>query len=348
MLRLTAAALIIVFALAGGVTTSAAAPSKAQVEAARAKLADLQRSLDVLVEQYDQALTQLQATHARLVDIQRAKAAADAEAARAIGELSQRAVAAYTGMGSQLDAILGASSFTEFSDRVQYMGAVAQSDEDLATAAGTASARAKWEAQQLQKALLQEQQQKAALQDRIGRLRQAAAEQQALYQKLNSDYEAALRAARAAERLAELQAQQNLQGSGSPGGSYNPPPAPPPNESAAQTAIYYARSVIGTQYVWGAADPSVGFDCSGLTMWAWAHAGVSLPHSSAMQYAVLPHVSRDQLAPGDLVFFYSPISHVGLYIGNGQMIDASHPGPGGEVAIRSIFWDVFAGAGRPG
>ncbi len=106
--------------------------------------------------------------------------------------------------------------------------------------------------------------------------------------------------------------------------------------------------MIGTQYVWGAADPSVGFDCSGLTMWAWAHAGVSLPHSSAMQYAVLPHVSRDQLAPGDLVFFYSPISHVGLYIGNGQMIDASHPGPGGEVAIRSIFWDVFAGAGRPG
>jgi cell wall-associated NlpC family hydrolase len=82
-------------------------------------------------------------------------------------------------------------------------------------------------------------------------------------------------------------------------------------------------------------------------MWSYAHAGISLPHSSALQYAMLPHVSRDQLAPGDLLFFYSPVSHVAIYLGGNSMIDASHPGPGGEVQIRTIYWDSFTGAGRP-
>jgi cell wall-associated NlpC family hydrolase len=82
-------------------------------------------------------------------------------------------------------------------------------------------------------------------------------------------------------------------------------------------------------------------------MWAWAHGGVSLSHSSQGQYAQLPHVARGSLRPGDLVFFYRPISHVGLYIGGGRMIDASHPGPGGEVAIRAVNWGAYAGAARP-
>jgi cell wall-associated NlpC family hydrolase len=104
--------------------------------------------------------------------------------------------------------------------------------------------------------------------------------------------------------------------------------------------------VIGTRYVWGGSTPR-GFDCSGLTMWAWAHGGVSLSHSSQAQYAQLPHVARGGLRPGDLVFFYRPISHVGLYIGGGRMIDASHSGPGGEVAIRAVNWGSYAGAARP-
>jgi peptidoglycan DL-endopeptidase CwlO len=94
--------------------------------------------------------------------------------------------------------------------------------------------------------------------------------------------------------------------------------------------------VIGTQYVWDAADPSVGFDCSGLVMWSYAQAGISLPHSSAMMAAMLPHVTYSELVLGDLVFFFSPVSHVGLYIGGGMMIDAEHPGAGGEVNIRAV------------
>ena len=93
------------------------------------------------------------------------------------------------------------------------------------------------------------------------------------------------------------------------------------------------------------AIPHVGMDCSGLTMWSWEQAGVSLPHSSAAQYAVVTHISRDQLEPGDLLFFYSPIHHVAIYVGGNQMIEESHPGTVAHVI--SIYWQYFTGAGRP-
>jgi cell wall-associated NlpC family hydrolase len=113
-----------------------------------------------------------------------------------------------------------------------------------------------------------------------------------------------------------------------------------------QAVLDAAYSVIGTPYQWGGASPETGFDCSGFTMWSWAHAGVSLPHSSAAQYSALPHVAREDLQPGDLLFFYSPISHVAMYVGGGRMIHASHPGV--PVGVVSVYWDSFVGAARPG
>ena len=89
----------------------------------------------------------------------------------------------------------------------------------------------------------------------------------------------------------------------------------------------FAMAQVGKAYVFGAAGPSA-FDCSGLTMAAWAQAGVSLPHSSSAQYASGRHISESELQPGDLVFYYSPISHVGIYIGNGQIVNALNPGAG--------------------
>ncbi|MCO5307253.1 MAG: NlpC/P60 family protein [Microthrixaceae bacterium] len=111
-----------------------------------------------------------------------------------------------------------------------------------------------------------------------------------------------------------------------------PAPAPAPSlpvapvGSGAGAAIAAAQSVMGTPYRWAGASPSTGFDCSGLTMWAWARGGRSLPHSSSAQYAATQRISLDQLQPGDLVFFNNPISHVGLYIGGGQMIHSPHTG----------------------
>ncbi|MCU1350834.1 MAG: hypothetical protein JWM05_43, partial [Acidimicrobiales bacterium] len=117
-----------------------------------------------------------------------------------------------------------------------------------------------------------------------------------------------------------------------PGLIANLPPLPP---SVAAGVIAWARSRIGAHYVWGAAGPDA-FDCSGLVLWAWSHAGRgNLPHSSKAMYAMSQHIAVSALQPGDLVFFGSPVHHVGLYVGNGLMLDAlnSHT----PVTFHSIF-----------
>ncbi|MCF3166627.1 C40 family peptidase [Streptomyces violaceoruber] len=119
-------------------------------------------------------------------------------------------------------------------------------------------------------------------------------------------------------------------------------PVSAPNSRAGQ-AIAFAHGAIGKPYVWGATGPNA-FDCSGLTQAAWKAAGVSLPRTTYTQINAGQRVPRSQLAPGDLVFFYSGISHVGLYIGGGQMIHA--PRPGAPVRIAPIDQMPFAGATR--
>ena len=102
---------------------------------------------------------------------------------------------------------------------------------------------------------------------------------------------------------------------------------------------------VGDAYVYGAAGPSA-FDCSGLTMMAWAQAGVALPHSSSAQYSSGTRVAARALRPGDLVFYYSPISHVGMYIGNGMIVHAANPSTG--VQVTGLYSMPYVGAVRPG
>ncbi|WP_328763404.1 MULTISPECIES: C40 family peptidase [unclassified Streptomyces] len=121
--------------------------------------------------------------------------------------------------------------------------------------------------------------------------------------------------------------------------------APPASDgSRAARAVAFAYGAIGKPYVWGATGPG-SFDCSGLTQAAWRSAGVSLPRTTYTQINAGQRVSRDQLAPGDLVFFYSGVTHVGLYIGNGQMIHA--PRPGSTVRVAPVDSMPWAGASRP-
>ena len=115
--------------------------------------------------------------------------------------------------------------------------------------------------------------------------------------------------------------------------------------SAAAIAVQFAYKQIGKPYVYGADGPN-SFDCSGLTMAAWAKAGVKLPHHAAYQYATIKHhVSRSELQPGDLVFFGSPIHHVGMYVHGDLMINA--PEPGENVRFDKWTRSDFAGAARP-
>ncbi len=121
---------------------------------------------------------------------------------------------------------------------------------------------------------------------------------------------------------------------------------PPPVSAGAATAVAAATSQLGVPYVAFALQPGIAFDCSGLTAWAWAQAGVKLPHQSGMQFASMPHVAVADAQPGDLLFYHSPISHVTIYIGNGRMIHA--PNPGSVVQIGTVNWANVVGIGRPG
>ncbi|GAA1450116.1 C40 family peptidase [Mycobacterium cookii] len=150
--------------------------------------------------------------------------------------------------------------------------------------------------------------------------------------------------AEAKELLADLEAEERERVLASRGSSTRVPASVPASGRAA-AAIQYAMAQVGDAYVYGAMGENA-FDCSGLTMRAWAQAGVSLPHSSSAQFGSGPRIAASDLQPGDLVFYYSPISHVGMYIGNGMIVHAANPGTG--VAVAGLHSMPYVGAVRPG
>ncbi len=122
-------------------------------------------------------------------------------------------------------------------------------------------------------------------------------------------------------------------------------PSDVPATGRGAAAVRFALAQVGDAYVYGAAGPGA-WDCSGLTMVAWGQAGVGLPHSSSAQFGTGTRISAGALRPGDLVFYYSPISHVSIYIGNGMIVDAANPGAG--VRVAGLYSMPYAGAVRPG
>jgi cell wall-associated NlpC family hydrolase len=348
---LVAAILILPTGFFDSSAVSHAAPSKADVTAAKQRLDQLEHQLEVAEEQYNDALVRLQAVQARLADAKEMKDEADKQATTSQNRLSDRAVEAYTGMGSQIGSLLDAQNLGDFSDRLQFMGAIAQSDADLAADADATAQRAQWAAEQYAHVVAERQTALDEMSQHLSEIQGMLSQQRSLYEQTNADYQSYLRAQELAAQQAAQAARAAAQGSdpSPPSGGDSGGYVPPPNASGAQIAIDAAKSVLGAPYVWGSADPSVGFDCSGLTMWAWAQAGVYLPHSSAAQYAALPHVPLSEIQPGDLLFFYSPISHVALYVGGGMMIHARHPGADGEVQYTALSaYDPVVGAARPG
>lgn len=123
---------------------------------------------------------------------------------------------------------------------------------------------------------------------------------------------------------------------------------PEPMVDAGAAASTNAQSQVGVPYVYGGSTPGKGFDCSGLTSWAWREAGYAIPRTSASQYSFTERISRDQLRPGDLVFYgYSGVSHVVMYIGGGNIVHA--PGSGRYVRVEALssYWTAaLIGYGR--
>ena len=347
-------AVLTVPVVGGALSASAStiAGKQAQVAQLVAQINAQDQQMSALDERYNQAQLKAksvddQVTQAQ-VDVAKTQAAYDAIEAK----LKQQAVLAYMQGGniSTLQTLVQSNS-TDLALRQNYMNSATGNEKNTVDALHTLRQTLQTKQAELAKA------QAAAHQalDSVSRARQAAAAIAAQEQTtlngvkgqlavLVQESQARQAAAQAAAIRAQLAAQTYHYGGGS-GGSYNGPPPPPADAGMVQTVLYWAHRALGKPYVYGAAGPDA-FDCSGLVMWAFAHAGVSLPHSAQAQYDDTTRVPVSDLQPGDLVFYFRPVDHVGIYIGNGNMIVAPHSGT--NVQVQNIYYDGLIGGGRVG
>jgi cell wall-associated NlpC family hydrolase len=302
--------------------TASADPERASSPEQAAKLvADASHQLEVVQEQVNSAREELTQQQAAADSAHQAAEQAQQQLDALDGQIRQIARSAYTTGGNQLvglDVMLTSDSADEFISQLGTLNAIAghtnQVVEQVSEAAHTADAardKADQATADAQKTLDDIQAKQSDLEKQI-------ADYQRQYDALT----------------APQQAQVTRRSAGSaPLTTIAAAPAP---TAAAQVAVNTALAQVGDPYVWGAAGPDA-FDCSGLTQYAYSAAGISLPHSSSIQSTMGAPVSRDQLQPGDLIFFYSPVSHVAMYIGNGQMVHASTSGqPVKVVSVDSM------------
>ncbi|MDQ1748027.1 MAG: peptidoglycan DL-endopeptidase CwlO [Frankiaceae bacterium] len=325
------------------------------------QIADAQKQLDALDAQAEAASERYNAARIAQLAAQRNVASAEQRLTQAQSRLTGLrktvgafAVAAYT--GSSLDDSLGISATdpTEYLDKLSMLQAVSsRQDEVLASvssaqrdqAAAQASADAALAAQQASTRQMQAERDVVLA---------AAGKERAILHTLQVREAAAIRAAKAAaakaaaERAAQaLQARADAAAAAARALASQSVSSTPvvSGSGGARVAVEWAYKELGKPYVWGAAGPD-SFDCSGLTQYVWAKAGVYLDHYTGAQWNEGRHVSRGDLQPGDLVFFGSDLHHVGIYIGNGNMIEAPHSGA--NVRIAGAFRSDYAGAIRPG
>jgi cell wall-associated NlpC family hydrolase len=351
----------VALAVAGLLSVGVVAPAHAdpsltelrhQAAQLREQLDRLQIKQQLAVEDYDEAQQALeQATTdqvlatTRLEDAQRsASGAASASAQRA------RAIYISGGTVGMAATVLEATSINDALTRWRALQTIVQGD---VIAVRTSDSRVDDQAEQArtaEEARTQTRERQEHASRALARVQTTLQEQKDLLAATDSRVvELAELQRRQAEEAARLQAQQlaALAGIGDDWDTGELPAAP---SVIAARAIEIARTRLGSPYVWGATGPSA-FDCSGLTQWAYRQAGLVIPRTSRQQYAALPHVPLDQLAPGDLVFYAtdvtnpSTIHHVGMYLGAGLSIYA--PETGDVVKIGAVGYGRIIGAARP-
>ena len=321
---------------------SAAAPTQAELDAAEARLMEIEREFELVVEEYNAVNERLDRIQhdmaATQLIVRRISARMEAKESAAVALAIELYKAGPT--GAAVEAVLSSETIADIETRVEYL----ESSNDAQSEVFERLAVDRVQLDQHMSVL--EDQKAAALlaEARLSDLRERVEEKVALQEDEIAQLNAALERARARE-AAEAAARRAAAASAGTTLDIGPiKPAPAPN-ARAQAAVDAALSQVGKPYKWGAVGPD-SYDCSGLTMWAWAHAGVSLPHNSGMQYNSTPRVPQDDWEPGDLLFFGDPIHHVAMYIGNGQMVEA--PYTGSQVRVNSAFRPDYVGAGRPG
>jgi cell wall-associated NlpC family hydrolase len=285
--------------------TATAVPGDVTDPAQAARLvADAEHELEVVTEQLNEAKVQLEQQQAAAAGAAQAAADAQARLDTLDEQVRQLARSAYTSEGfSRLDVLLTADSADEFVHQLGTLDAIAGHTSkqvaevvEVAEAADRAQAEADRAQAEARKAVDDIAAQQADLEDQI-------ADYQRQYDALSAPQQAVVARAHGGEAAPV------------PSGVIAP-------SAAAQAAVDTALAQVGDPYVWGAGGPDA-FDCSGLTQYAYSAAGVSLPHSSRSQSQMGAPVSVADLQPGDLLFYYSPTSHVAMYVGNGKMVHAS-------------------------
>jgi cell wall-associated NlpC family hydrolase len=331
------------------------AAKRAEAQQVLAQVQQLDRTLAYATQAYDLASLRLNHVRDDIRENTKQLSIASSNLRRAQRNLSTRLVEIYVaGQGDPtLEVFLGATSVDDLLSRIDSADRAAQEDASVlrqVTAfrkevrerqarlretkrkvsqlvAERAAARASVEAQ-----LSQRRQLLASVREEVSRLE---AQERARQAQLRQQLEARL----AAQREQEAAAALPVAPASVP--STSSPVAVPSRGNVVSIAMQY----LGVPYVWGGASPS-GFDCSGFTMYVYAQIGVSLPHYTGAQYAMGVAVPRDQLQPGDLVFF-DGLGHEGMYIGNNQFIHAPHTGD--VVKISSIagwYASTYVGARR--
>lgn len=283
------------------------------------QLASDRQQLEAIVERYDAARDQWRATNAQLAQVNTQRAALRAAVDAAQADIGQEASALYRGGAIGSVATLVSSSSPE--DLMDQLAVLDHIDRRRHRELTTLMAN----------------------RDTIERQSRTLATLGARHDAESTDL--------AAQKAAILADMSRLRPGRASGGTVIRSPAaaliggfvPPSGDDPASEAVRFAFSQLGKTYQFAAEGPN-SYDCSGLTMAAWKAAGVALPHNAAQQHKTVHPITRDELKPGDLVFYFQDIHHVALYVGNGDVIEA--PTEGERISMRPMDFAPISGYGR--
>jgi cell wall-associated NlpC family hydrolase len=363
--RLTALVVLGAAAVSIGAVQPVAADQTSDKQAEAAQIASNLDALDAqmmdLNSQYERVNFELHQTQQKVADAQRLADETQQELQARQEQLRGYAVSAYQGGNDSpgLDAMLTTAPDEGVIKRA-YVESVSGTRQDYVDALKTAKAAAKDDSTRLAQAQAEAERKASEIEKARTDAAAARNQQQALNDRVQGEL-ATLVAQEQARRQAEQAAAtpppapvapRAAPASPAPRSTSPSPvvvdaPAPPPgNGGAASTAISAALSQVGRPYVWGAAGPDA-YDCSGIVLWAYAKAGVSLPHYSGAMYNMTTRISASQLQPGDLVF-YGPggSDHVAIYMGGNQLVHAFNERSGVAVTALAGWWKPPSGYGR--
>jgi peptidoglycan DL-endopeptidase CwlO len=329
------------------------AAKQAQAQQVLGQIDQIDQSLGAAVEQYNLANVHLRKIEGDLRENRRQLTLARSNLKIAQKSLAARLVTAYTSTqdNSTLSLLLGSTSFEDLLNRVETVNSTSSQDANIVHQVATSKAAIQRNRNALRDAHAEQQRVVAQKRAQRQHIQSQLAARRTLLSSIRGEIQRMKAAEAAQQRQLAAAAQSRLAGQTAPSvsgigvGASTPEGSTiaPPNVHGGVVGI--AMQYLGVPYVWGGSSPR-GFDCSGLVVYVFAQIGISLPHSTYALWNVGSAVSRDQLQPGDLVFF-SGLGHMGIYIGGGQFIHAPHTGDVVKISSMSGYYaSAYVGARR--